>query len=94
MITEDTHVTLVCGKCGIEFAVPNHWQEKRLESGESFWCPNGHERVFNPTRVDSLKAALNAEKEKVAAVLRGQCPQCRRTFKNLQSHIRQRGHVA
>jgi len=37
---------LVCGQCGIEFAVPGHWlEEKRANKGE-FKCPNGHLRQF------------------------------------------------
>lgn len=35
-----------CGKCGISFYVPTKWDQKRQETGASWYCPNGHCRVY------------------------------------------------
>lgn len=56
--------TIECGKCGIVFAVPTAWKEKRVngEDGErGFYCPNGHSRYFiGETEADRLKRKLDA----------------------------------
>ncbi len=41
--------TLTCGNCGIVFAVFSSWKKRRVEGeggNRSFYCPNGHARVF------------------------------------------------
>lgn len=42
----ETLTTITCGKCGIPFAVPDNWRQKRMEDHETFYCPNGHPRAF------------------------------------------------
>lgn len=37
---------LACGKCGVMFGMPASMHANRLESGEDFYCPNGHEIHF------------------------------------------------
>ncbi len=41
---------LTCYKCGIAFAVPRHYATRLRESGESFWCPNGHSQAYCTAR--------------------------------------------
>jgi hypothetical protein len=56
---------ITCFKCGITFAVPTHYQVKRLEDGESFWCPNGHSQAY----CESTVKRLEREKAKLVAQL-------------------------
>lgn len=54
-------VTKVCGECYIAFAIPQEKENRCLESGESWHCPNGHCRIY--TKSDNAKL-----KEKLARV--------------------------
>ncbi len=67
MFTE-TMVTMRCGKCWIEWGVPNGWQKERLRTGEDFYCPNGHCRVYRDTEEDQLRKKLerSEERERIA----------------------------
>lgn len=31
-----------CISCGVKFAMPKHLDERRRETHDSFYCPNGH----------------------------------------------------
>lgn len=55
--------TLTCYKCGIVFAVPNYFRQKRSEDKETFWCPNGHPQGFVDSEVDKLKRQLEQQKQ-------------------------------
>ncbi len=46
---------LVCGECGIEFHVPEHWRKAREDQGTTFYCPNGHPRVYCESTVTRLE---------------------------------------
>jgi hypothetical protein len=55
-----TFTTLTCGhaECGITFAVPTPFFNKLRETGRSFYCPNGHCRLYTDTDIDRLKREL------------------------------------
>ncbi len=56
---------VTCGKCGIQFAMPAAFQRERQEKGGSFYCPNGHSRIYRETDVVRLtKERDRAVKEK------------------------------
>ena len=59
-LTSDT-----CYLCGIEFAMPTSFRQKRLEDGQNFYCPNGHDQHFTETAVQRLQKLLDAEKRRV-----------------------------
>jgi len=40
-----THMT--CGECGSHFAIDEKKYDRCKKTGESWHCPNGHERVFS-----------------------------------------------
>jgi hypothetical protein len=44
------YAPLECGQCGVMFFVPKHWKHDRMEGktqeDRTFYCPNGHARVF------------------------------------------------
>ena len=54
-------VTMQCGKCGISFAMPDFKQRECLETGENFYCPNGHPRVYRETESDRLRKKLEEQ---------------------------------
>lgn len=39
-------VEVICGKCGIAFAVPEPFDRERRQHGLVWFCPNGHSRVY------------------------------------------------
>lgn len=44
-VTEEMYV-IDCGNCHVLFAIPNEMDERLRESHETFYCPNGHSRVY------------------------------------------------
>lgn len=55
--------TSTCYKCGIVFAMPNYFRQKRTEDKEAFYCPNGHPQAFVESEVDKLKRQLERERQ-------------------------------
>jgi hypothetical protein len=55
-----------CYKCGTAFAMEAVLYNQRLDDGQSFWCPNGHEQGFTKSRaarIEQLKSELEREKQ-------------------------------
>lgn len=53
--------SISCGECGILYAMPD-WKLNRLrETGEGFFCPNGHNRIFTETTVNKLRKQLESQ---------------------------------
>lgn len=51
-----------CCECGITFAAPDHFFNKRREDGREFRCPNGHTLHWGDTTVKRLQRELDAQK--------------------------------
>jgi hypothetical protein len=51
--------TLTCGVCSIPFAMPRNLHEKAQQTGENFWCPNGHRIHYFEDENTRLKARLD-----------------------------------
>lgn len=65
-ITETIRLTTdVCATCGITFAVPDSWQQRRRDDGKTFYCPNGHSLHFGKNTLE--KRLERAERERNAA---------------------------
>ena len=47
MFITATLTTCTCYKCGITFAAPEHFFEKRHQDHATFYCPNGHPQHFS-----------------------------------------------
>lgn len=58
--------TICCGECGIEFAVPESWRAAREGDGRTFYCPNGHNRVYRETVADKLRRERDLLKQQLA----------------------------
>ena len=41
--------TLACYRCGIVFGIPSNRYRVLHETGDNFWCPNGHDQCFMET---------------------------------------------
>lgn len=54
-------VRMCCGQCGIEFDVPQHFYRECRERGEkkTWYCPNGHPRVYGESDSDRLQRRLD-----------------------------------
>lgn len=64
---ETTLEVEVCGVCGVLFAVPERLREHCLETGDNFFCPNGHSLVFNDYENKKLKRENERLKDRLAA---------------------------
>ena len=66
MILMPTFVTMHCGECGIEFCVPNFFQEERQKSGGNWYCPNGHSRVYRESDADKFRRERDRALQQIA----------------------------
>ena len=64
--------TITCCRegCGLTFAVPEWWDQKRREDHTTFYCPNGHKQHFGgPTNLERRARELASKLERVEAEL-------------------------
>lgn len=54
---------IACGECGVRFYIPNNLYEQRLEDKNTFYCPNGHPRIFSESTGEKFKKLYLAEVE-------------------------------
>lgn len=64
------HVDIACGECGVDFCLPKPLYEARREDGQTFYCPNGHPRVFREGPKDRQIKVLNADVERLKERIR------------------------
>jgi hypothetical protein len=53
-----------CGKCQIRFAIPESMYDHLRQTGETWWCPNGHPRGFRESENAKLKKSLAAARSR------------------------------
>lgn len=59
--------TVTCANCGILFAIPEHFEQKRREDHEAFYCPSGHLLVFHAkSEAEKLADQLRAKNDEIA----------------------------
>lgn len=54
---------LQCGECGIRFAAPEFFMAEKKKTGQVWYCPNGHSRVYLESTETTLRRELEAEKQ-------------------------------
>lgn len=54
-----TLVVKECPSCGITYGVPEDFNRKRSEDGETWYCPRGHRVHYGETDVQRLQKALD-----------------------------------
>lgn len=65
-IQYDTYVTMetiICYKCAIPFGVPSNYRQHLRNTGDTFYCPNGHSQVYSKPRIKSLEEQLKAKEK-------------------------------
>lgn len=55
-----TLAVVECCTCGTLFAMPLSMRDQLRESGNWFYCPNGHQQRYSETEVQKLKKQLDA----------------------------------
>jgi len=64
---EQTLVLVDCAACAIQFAVPERFDRKRQETGDSFWCPNGHSLSYKGELAELRRKLVSKETQLTAA---------------------------
>jgi predicted RNA-binding Zn-ribbon protein involved in translation (DUF1610 family) len=59
-----------CPNCGVIFGLPQEMQHELRQTGNSFYCPNGHALSYRDSEVSRLKKKLR-ERDKYIDDLRG-----------------------
>lgn len=59
-------VMMCCGECGIEFQVPDFFQEERKKTGKGWHCPNGHPRVYRESDADRFRRERDRALQQIA----------------------------
>lgn len=92
-----------CSQCGINYYVPENWENKRRQQHDTFYCPNGHNQYFpHETEAEKYKRKsevladqVRMEREQreklerqLARVKKGTCPKCNRHFTNVERHMK------
>ncbi len=87
------------GCCGVTVLLPEVFIPERRKTGETFYCPNGHPRVYKETELDRARKQLESitkqrdgEVERLSKLKLGKCPWCWKTVKDLSGHIK-RNHT-
>lgn len=63
MLYTGTLAVMTCYKCGISFAMPQDYKDRRIADHESFWCPAGHSQCFHgKSEADRLRDDLARQK--------------------------------
>ena len=50
--------TIQCFKCHVIFAVEIQTREHYLDTGDNFWCPNGHRQRYIESKIGKLEKQL------------------------------------
>lgn len=97
MATLEDMEEVVMGCCGAIVWLQKKFMADKRETGDTFYCPNGHGRHFKKTRAERLQEELDGVRKtladktaKLEGVKAGKCPWCWRTVKNLNAHIARR----
>lgn len=59
-----------CSSCGVIFGLPQNMQHELSQTGNSFFCPNGHSLSYRDSEMSRLKKRLK-EREKYIDDLKG-----------------------
>lgn len=62
LVSSTTFEAINCGECGVVFALTKPHYESLVANKHTFYCPNGHPRVFLGK---SIKAQLAEEQRRV-----------------------------
>lgn len=63
-----TYVTVTCGKCGVAFAFEADYYHQRRKDHNTWYCPNGHPRVYGAENAAEREAREQRERAERLAV--------------------------
>jgi len=75
-----------CAECGIVFFVPSYFYQERVSIGSTWYCPNGHNRVFREPDVKKLERQLSEERL-AREVAQNQAASARRALTRIKGRI-------
>jgi hypothetical protein len=85
--------TVICCECACPFAIPQQLKQGLKDSGNLFYCPNGHSQHYSLSTVQRLKDEL-AEKERYAKYREETLKDLRERNEHLSNVVRvTKGHV-
>lgn len=58
-----------CHTCEVVFTIPDALQQTLKENGKIFWCPNGHQQYYSPSKNQKLRNEIE-ELNKIITTLR------------------------
>jgi phage terminase Nu1 subunit (DNA packaging protein) len=67
MIASTDLVVKTCGQCGVVFALPRTLDDANFKAGstKTWYCPNGHGRVYRESKADKLERELQQERQRL-----------------------------
>jgi DNA repair exonuclease SbcCD ATPase subunit len=89
MLHTETLTAMVCGNCGVAFAVPEKMRAEKESDGGYWYCPNGHSRIYKKTTAQELEEEKARRKR---AELRAQANRELLEAEE-RSHASTRGHL-
>jgi hypothetical protein len=84
---ESTLTVMTCGKCGINFAMPEDFRAQRQKDGKGWHCPNGHGRVYKESDAEKFKRLYEKE-QREAALLREKSVAAQRAQEKAEKKIK------
>lgn len=57
-----------CASCGVAIWITSHNEARLRDSGETFYCINGHAQSFQPSNMDKLKKELASANQALSTV--------------------------
>lgn len=70
-----------CGKCGCRFGLTTAFKNDKMESCDTFYCPNGHPRAYVESTSDKLRRERDHLKQQEARLLEEKQIQIERALK-------------
>ena len=58
----------ICCTCGTVFTIPDDLQRTREENGKYFWCPNGHQQRYSPSKNKILRDEIKELNEIITSL--------------------------
>jgi len=87
-------VTVLCGECGVPFAMTEEFRAGKLRDRTVFYCPSGHPRVYTgKTEAQKLQEQLDRERqvreaaEQRALRMQGERDQVAKAHKRMRTRV-------
>lgn len=65
-MTTEKHAETECCSCGIMIAMTPEFLQRMRDSGDMFWCLNGHSQHFSKSTVNILREKITVKDREIA----------------------------